>query len=483
MKLNQTKFMLSFKNGKGLQWFKNGYLAIRNYFLTLDHILLLMTYILVIIGMIFVFSASMYQTNSNGTNEAVSLVFSQFRAVIIGSLGLFLMPLIPSKWYRSLPLILTISGSFMLMMLYTALFEEERGGAANWLSIGGFSFQPSELSKLALIALFAWYASFSDLDLVTNTVLKIPSLLKQPSETLNDIIEEIKKEPLHLISFIILSMTLIALLKMPDYGTILIIGLILILIFGHSWFSKKGIAIIYGILMLGYLMLRLVSNIYGPNLIASGNYGKARIGIFTNPFIDELGSGYQIIQSLTAFSNGGLFGKGLGKGLVKRNHLPAAHTDFIFSIMGEEVGLIGISIFLIFFFFLMIYILKIATTLKDSYRRHLTMGIAIMFLVQSIVNIGGALSLLPLTGVTLPFISYGGTSIMVSLIAIGVVEAMFIHERNEEHSPLVINNNRTKTIPANEIYSGESMERKQSTSFENEMDDDSLVDWSDENGI
>ena len=98
MKLNQTKFKLSFKNRKGLQWLKNGYLAIRNYFLTLDHILLLMTYILVIIGMIFVFSASMYQTNSNGTNEAVSLVFSQFRAVIIGSLGLFLMPLIPSKW-------------------------------------------------------------------------------------------------------------------------------------------------------------------------------------------------------------------------------------------------------------------------------------------------------------------------------------------------------------------------------------------------
>ena len=130
----------------------------------------------------------------------------------------------------------------------------------------------------------------------------------------------------------------------------------------------------------------------------------------------------------------------------------------------------------------MIFILKIATTLKDSYRRHLTMGIAIMFLVQSIVNIGGALSLLPLTGVTLPFISYGGTSIMVSLIAIGVVEAMFIHDQNEEHSAVAFNN-RTNTIPANEIYSEKTIEIPQATRVENKMDDDSLVDWSDENGI
>lgn len=484
MEPNQIKIKPSFTQNKAIQWLKKGYEVVRNYFLSLDHVLLFMTYFLVIIGMIFVFSASMYQTTNAGSNEAISLVFSQFRAVLIGSAGLFIMPLIPSKWYRSLPLILIITGLLMLTMLYTALFMEERGGAANWLSIGGFSFQPSELSKLALVALFAWYASYKKLDMVTDVILIIPTLIKQPSETLKEIADDIRKEPLHLISFIMLLITLIALVLMPDYGTILIIGLILILIFGHSWFSKKGLAGVYGFLMAGYLALRWFSSTYGPSLIQSGNYGKARIGIFTNPFIDELGAGYQIIQSLTAFSNGGWFGQGLGNGLVKRNHLPAAHTDFIFSIMGEELGLFGISIFLIFFFFFLIYILRMATTFKDKYRRTLTMGIAIMFFVQSIVNIGGALSLLPLTGVTLPFISYGGTSMMVSLIAIGVVEAMLVHEQNEAYASLAIENNDTMEVhlESKELIE-EEIEVQELSTIESKTEDDTSVDWSEENGI
>ncbi|MFZ2377991.1 MAG: FtsW/RodA/SpoVE family cell cycle protein, partial [Trichococcus flocculiformis] len=140
-------------------------------------------------------------------------------------------------------------------------------------------------------------------------------------------------------------------------------------------------------------------------------------------------SGYQVVNSYYALSRGGLFGVGIGESIQKSGYLPEPHTDFILSIVGEELGLVGVAFVLVLFFYMVYRIFKNAIKIKDPFAQLVCTGIGTMFLIQGVINVGGATGLMPLTGVTFPFVSYGGSSLLVSAVSIGLVNNMYINDQ------------------------------------------------------
>jgi cell division protein FtsW len=196
----------------------------------------------------------------------------------------------------------------------------------------------------------------------------------------------------------------------PDFGSgvVMVCGALVMIIvspFPVKYFIGLGILGVLGLVA----------------MIASAPYRLERILSFINPFLDPLGSGFQAIQSLYALAPSGLFGLGYNKSIQKHFFLPEPQNDFIFAIVAEELGLIGASFLLILFLLLIFRIFKIGLLSNNSFKKYLAFGIALIFFVQVFINIGVVIGLLPVTGITLPIISYGGTSIIISLAMIGVV--------------------------------------------------------------
>ena len=162
-----------------------------------------------------------------------------------------------------------------------------------------------------------------------------------------------------------------------------------------------------------------------------------RLASFIDPFRYSSDSGYQIIQGLMAFSRGGLFGMGLGQGVSKQGILPVIESDYILANIGEELGLLGVLVVISLLFSLIVILYQRAASSSDIYRKSILIGVASLLLIQSLINIGGVVSVLPLTGVTLPFISYGGTSMIAMLSSIGLALRMIIEDRKEPNINLV----------------------------------------------
>ena len=161
-----------------------------------------------------------------------------------------------------------------------------------------------------------------------------------------------------------------------------------------------------------------------------------RLGSFVNPFNDAKKAGFQLIGAYLAFSRGDWFGVGIGQGITKQTDLPAGHTDFILAVVGEELGLIGVIVLLGLIFAMIIRILVWAYRSQDYFRRSVLSGMGILFLLQVLINVGGIAGLIPLTGVTLPFVSYGGSSMMVSVLAIGIVQIFIMAEKRAAEQDL-----------------------------------------------
>lgn len=248
-----------------------------------------------------------------------------------------------------------------------------------------FTFQPSELGKLALLIFIAY------------------SLAKK-----GDRIKEFLQGFLPVIG--ISGIMILLVIIEPDMGTAIFMGLLtmILLFIGGTRFS--------------YLLT--VPLIAAPGLyffITHFQYGYRRLTAFLHPWEDVQGMGFQIIQSFVALSSGGLWGVGLGDGRQKLFFLPAAHTDFILAILGEEMGFIGIMVIILLFALLIWRGVKIAFRTEDTFGAHLAMGITAMIALQVIINMGVVLGLLPTKGLTLSFISYGGTSVVVNLVAVGIL--------------------------------------------------------------
>ena len=260
-----------------------------------------------------------------------------------------------------------------------------RNGSRSWFGILGLGFQPSELSKLALIIFVSKYLSNNDKLKRETYKFMLPILM-------------------------IIGLFFIIILLEPDFGTDMVITMSLI---GLIFISGTNVSIFYKIGIIGLIGIIV--------LIIIAPYRLDRITSFLNPWSDPLGSGFQMIQSLYAIGPGGILGYGLFNSRQKHFYLPEPQTDFIFSIINEELCFIGSLIIISVFVILYYHIIKSTINNNDLFGKYLSFGLCFLLLFQTLLNLSVVVGLVPITGVTLPFISYGGSSLIVSMISIGII--------------------------------------------------------------
>jgi rod shape determining protein RodA len=276
------------------------------------------------------------------------------------------------------------------LLLALVLATSKINGASSWFGLGTHGIQPSEFMKLSLIIVFA--RKIEEFEGNINNFKNLSILFAYAAI------------PLGLI------------LMQPDLGTAMVLVAIII---GMLFMSGLKIRILLGGLAASALGVLAVW--FSPVEILS-NYQKERILVFINPGADQLGSGYHIYHSKVAIGSGQIFGMGFGNGLQNAgNFLPEAHTDFIFSVLGEEFGFIGTALLVVLYASMLFRCMKIAHIAKDTFGSMVILGIVSMFAFQAFQNIGMTIGLMPITGITLPFVSYGGSSMLTSIIAIGLV--------------------------------------------------------------
>ena len=339
-------------------------------------------FLLISIGFLMIYSATVPFENAN------RYLIKQSFIVFLSLLSLFFIVNIPINFYKKNSRILILIAIFLLGILLIPGVGHEVNGSQRWFSIPGFSFQPSELVKLLII----FYAS----DYVTRKL------------SLNNKIRE-SFLPITLV----LSIISIFLLQQPDFGTFVVIISITFGIFFLGGLNFKQILLvsIFSILIC-YLLIK-----YEP-------YRFTRFTSFSDPWDDLYGSDYQLAHSLFAFGNGGFFGVGLGQSIQKQLYLPEAHTDFILSIIAEELGFFGVLILCFFILklnFIIFNISKKALENKDHFSSLICQGVAIWISLQSFINICVCTGLFPTKGISLPFISYGGSSMLILSIAVSIV--------------------------------------------------------------
>ena len=318
-------------------------------------------------------------------NDPYKYVFQQCVFFMIGCILMIVFSKIDYNIYKKHAN--TFLGICFLLLILVLIpgIGSVRNGSRSWFGILGFGFQPSELSKLALIIFTSKYLSKNDK--IKRNTFKFMG-------------------PILLIIIVFFGLILLE----PDFGTgmvivISLIGLIFVSGCDVSIFYKLGIIGIIGIIV----------------LILIAPYRLDRITSFLNPWNDPLGSGFQMIQSLYAIGPGGLLGFGFLNSRQKHFYLPEPQTDFIFSIYTEEFGFIGSVILIMLFILLYYYIIKSAIKQNNLFGKYLIFGLLFLLLFQTLLNLSVVVGLVPITGVTLPFISYGGSSLLVSMISIGII--------------------------------------------------------------
>ncbi|CCK79374.1 putative lipid II flippase FtsW [Desulfobacula toluolica] len=336
------------------------------------------------IGIIMVYSASSAISMENH-NSAIYYMQKQCLFFGISLCAMFITASLPYNLYKKFSYLIFFFIIALLVAVLVPQLNMKAGGANRWLNLWGFTFQPAELTKLLLI-LFLGY-----------------SLSKKQ--------EMIK---LFFIGFfphaLLFSFLAVLIIFQPDFGTIVVLGLI-------TW----GMMFIAGVKIIHLLSPTplLIPVIYF--WVYKVEYRMERIMTFLNPWNDPSDAGYQVTHSLKAFGSGGIFGKGLGLGMQKMHYLPEPHTDFIFSIIGEEFGLAGVLTVLSLYLVLLLKGIDIAKTSDTAFGAITASGITIYIGIQVIINTGVALGALPTKGLTLPFISYGGTSLLVNMAAMGIL--------------------------------------------------------------
>ncbi len=276
------------------------------------------------------------------------------------------------------------------LFLATLLFGDTINGSRNWISFGSFSFQPAEITKILFIMFLSCYYSKS----WTNPFLKItPKWMTCLGTYL-------------FIGFLVLQ---------RDWGTILVfffIYIFMIYVYEKNFaFLALNIGTATIVAILGYKFLYHI---------------QVRVSTWLDPWSDISNKGYQITQSLFAIASGGYFGKGLGNG--SPSYIPEVHSDFIFAAVCEEMGVFGGAAIILLFFLIAYRCFKISITAQDSFDKSLSLGLTLMFAVQTFIIVGGVIKMIPLTGITLPFVSYGGTSIVVNFASLGIIQAISAKE-------------------------------------------------------
>ncbi|WML43614.1 stage V sporulation protein E [Neobacillus sp. PS3-40] len=351
---------------------------------TPDIILLIITLTLLAIGLIMVYSASAVWAEYK-FQDAFFFAKRQLLFAGVGIAAMFFIMNISYWTWRTWSKTILIFCFVLLVLVLIPGIGNVRNGSRSWIGVGAFSIQPSEFMKLAMIAFLAKYLSERQKFITSFRKGLVPSL-----------------------GLVFAAFAMIML--QPDLGTgTVMIGTSIVMIF----IAGAKISHFAGLGLIG------VAGFVG--LIASAPYRIKRITSFLDPWQDPLGSGFQIIQSLYAIGPGGLFGLGLGESRQKFFYLPEPQTDFIFAILSEELGFIGGSFIILLFALLLWRGIRIAIGAPDLYGSFLAIGIIAMIAIQVMINIGVVTGLMPVTGITLPFLSYGGSSLTLMLVAIGVL--------------------------------------------------------------
>ena len=345
------------------------------------HILVLVTLGLTAFGLVMVYSATSAAAALGGSDPSYYLK----REAIYALVGVALLMVLYRADYRALRYLAPVLMLSSIGLCFAVLvIGQEVNGARRWLRVGPLSFQPSELAKISLAI---WAAAY---------------LARRPApRTLGELFR-----PIGLTTGLVCALILVE----PDLGTVIAIGTVL-----------GAILIVSGtplrVLGTGGALAATV----GIAAIWIEPYRRARFFSFLDPWHDAQGAGFQTVQAIIGLGSGGPFGVGLGQGPSKVNYLPEAHTDMIFAVIGEELGLLGTT-FVIALFGLFAYAgFRVALRCRDPFGKRLAAGLTTLVCGQALINLAAVLGLAPLTGITLPFVSYGGSSLIVSLAAVGVL--------------------------------------------------------------
>ncbi|MCX5859017.1 MAG: putative lipid II flippase FtsW [Proteobacteria bacterium] len=355
-----------------------------------DYFLLSIVMILVGAGVLMIYSTSYIPA----WKELGDKLYFLRRQLLFMGLGFSLCLVMAFLDYRLLSRysgFILLGVVFLLILVLIPGVGTRVGGSSRWLRAFGFSFQPTELAKLVIVIVLADYLAKTEEHSDEKGRIMIPLGLAGG------------------LAFLIL--------LEPDFGSAVMIGILLLLL----WIIA-GVSLKY-VLGLGLLALPVLVGL----VVFGHGYRMRRVLVFLDPWSDPEGSGFQIIQSFVAFAHGGFFGQGLGEGSQKLFFLPEAHTDFIFSVIGEELGFLGVIALLLLYLVFTQRGIRIALKAPDLFASLLAFGIVIMVSFQALLNMGVVLGVLPTKGLTLPFISYGGTSLVINLIGVGILLSIGLH--------------------------------------------------------
>lgn len=354
-----------------------------------DKILLFAVVLLVVVGLITIFSVSY--------SEEGSANFLNFRKqALFAGVGLFAMFFAASVDYRMLKNYTGLFYAITAILLVAVLFLGKlTRGTTGWFNLGFFSLQPAEFAKIIIIIMLGKCLSeMGNYSLITKKIL---------------------------ISGLYVALPVGLILLQPDLGSALVIVFI--------WFCLLCMFGIRFKQLLFFSLIGIVACVASWNFLLQ-DYQKGRIMTFINPQSDPLGKGYNVIQSTVAIGSGNLWGKGLGHGSQSQlNFLPEKHTDFIFAVIAEEMGFIGGAMVLVLFAIIFYRLSVIADEAQDNFGKLITLGTIFLLLFHVIINIGMNMGIMPVTGIPLPFISYGGSSLIAFMTMIGIVQSVYVNGR------------------------------------------------------
>ncbi len=349
-------------------------------FKNIEWSILICTILLITIGFVALFSATQETNHEELQKQIMWLIISIPVVIVVICID-----------YETIAKISPIFYGIILILLVGVLFTEPVNGATSWFNLGPFSIQPSEFAKIFVIIMFAF------------VITKIQRNGK----------DEISRPTRLLLALLVAVVPILLIIKQPDYGTALAFFVAIALMLYVAGIKKRYI--ITSLLLVAIALPILYFFILPP-------HAKTRIDVFLNPNLDPRGDGYNIIQSKLAIGAGELFGMGLLKGnQTQLGFLYPKTTDFIFSVIGEELGFVATAGIVILYVILITKAIYIAKTAKDDLGSYIAMGIAGIFLFHMVENIGMTIGLLPITGVPLPFVSYGGSSLLTNLILIALL--------------------------------------------------------------
>jgi len=349
-----------------------------------DGSVLAVALVLALVGLVMVFSASAVVAGSR-FHDSIYFLKRQLAWLVFGVMLLYVVSRLDYTVWRKLALPLLAGTALLLVLVLVPALGSVSKGARRWIRLGVVSIQPAEIAKLVILFYLAAYLAKKGSRIVELTTGFLPPL-------------------------IVMGLIAVLILLQPDFGTVVVMGCVT---FGLLFLSGARLAHLGGLV--------LITLPTAAAVILASEYRRQRVLTFLTPWQDPAASGFQVTQSFLAFGSGGVFGVGLGEGRQKLFFLPEAHTDFVLALVGEELGLVGTFAIMLLFLILVLKGFQIAGRAREPFGRYLGLGITLLIGIQVLVNAGVVTGLLPTKGLTLPLVSYGGSSLLTSLVGIGIL--------------------------------------------------------------